>query len=73
MKIDYKKEILNHNIEKFSLRVKDDIDMFLSNKILTQANKSAVLYFNSVNDTKKIRKDLKGHIKRNRQIRLQYS
>ena len=30
---NYKRQILNHNIEKFSLIVKDNLDMFLSNKI----------------------------------------
>lgn len=32
---DYKKQILNYNIEKFNLRIKDNIDMFLFIKILT--------------------------------------
>lgn len=39
----YENQILDHNIEMFSLMVKDNRDMFLSTKILIQADKNAVL------------------------------
>ena len=39
MRKDYEKQILDHNVEKFSLMVKNDIDMFSSTEILTKANK----------------------------------
>ena len=35
IKKNYEKQILNYNIEKFSLMVKDNIDIFSSTKILT--------------------------------------
>ncbi len=35
MREDYKRQILDYNIEKFSLMVRDDIDMFSSTKRLT--------------------------------------
>ena len=59
MRKKYKKQILDYNIEKFSLMVKDDIDIFVSIKILIQADKNAVLQVNSMNDAKKIREELK--------------
>ena len=59
MKKSYKKQILDYNTEKFSLIVRDDIDIFSSTKILTQTNKNAVLQVNSVSDRKKIRGELK--------------
>ena len=40
---DYEKQILNHNIEKFSLIVRDDISIFFSIETLTEADKNAVL------------------------------
>lgn len=43
IKKSYKKQILDHNIEKFSLIIRDDIDMFFFIKILIQANKKIVL------------------------------
>ena len=33
MRKNYKKQILDYNIEKFSLIVKDNIDLFFSSKI----------------------------------------
>lgn len=63
---DYKKQIVDHNVEKFRMIVRDDIDMFLTTKILMQANKNTVLQVNSVSDTKKIRDKLKWHIKKNK-------
>ena len=58
MRKSYEKDILDHNIEKFCLIVKDEIDIFLSTKILTQVNKNFILQINSVNNTKKIKEDL---------------
>lgn len=55
----YDKQILKHKFEKFSLIVKNDIDIFLSTKILMQANKNIVLKVNSISGAKKIRKKLK--------------
>lgn len=52
----YKRQILDYNIEKFNLIVKDDINMFLFSKILKWADKNVVLLINFVNNTKKIRK-----------------
>ena len=66
MRKNYKKQILDHNIEKFSLIVRDDIDLFLSTKLLIQANKNVVLQVNSMNSAKEIKKDLKWHIERNK-------
>ena len=43
IKKSYEKKILDHNIEKFSLMVRDNIDMFYSTKIFTEANKNAAL------------------------------
>ncbi len=34
MRKSYKKQILDYNINKFSLVIRDDIDMFFSDKIL---------------------------------------
>lgn len=35
MRKSYKKQILNHNVKKFSLMVRADLDMFISAKTLT--------------------------------------
>lgn len=43
MRKRYKRQILDHNIEKFSLIVKDNINIFSSTKLLMQANKNTVL------------------------------
>lgn len=59
MRKNYEKQILNHNIEKFSLMVKDDINMFLFTKILIQANKNGVLQINSISGAKNIGEELK--------------
>lgn len=39
----YEKQILDHNVKKFSLIVRVNLDMFFSTKILTQANQNAKL------------------------------
>lgn len=43
MRKGYEKQILDHNIEKFSLMVRADWNMFSSVETLTQANQDAVL------------------------------
>lgn len=73
MRKSYKRQILNHNVEKFSLIVSDNIDLFLSTKIPIQANKNSVLQINSMSGTKKIREDLRWYIERNEQVKLQHS
>ncbi len=60
----YKRQILDYNIEKFSLMVKDDINLFSSTKILTQADENVALQVNSVSSAKKIREELKWYIKK---------
>lgn len=70
---NYEKQILDHSIEKFSLIIKDNIDMFSSTKALTEVNKNVVLQINSINSAKKIIKDLKWHIKKDKYIKLQHS
>lgn len=69
MRKGYEKQILDHNVEKFSLMVRDDIDMFSSTETLTQADKIAVLQVNSVSGAKKITEELKWHIKSDERIR----
>ncbi len=59
MRKSYEKQILDHNVEKFSLMVKDDINMFSSTETLTEADKNAELQVNSVSGAKKITEDLK--------------
>ena len=58
----YEKQILDHNVKKFSLMVRADLDMFSSAKILTQADQNAALQINSVSGAKKIMEDLKWHL-----------
>ena len=70
---DYEKQIPDHNVEKFSLIVRDDIDMFFSTKILIEVDKNAALQVNSVNGAKSITKDLKLHIGKNKHIKLRHS
>ncbi len=43
MRKGYKRQILDYNIKKFSLMVRDDIDLFSSTEILTQTDKNAAL------------------------------
>ena len=73
IKKGYEKQILDHNVEKFSLIVKDDIDMFSSTKTLTKANKNAVLQVDSVSSTKSIIEDLKWHVEKDKRKRLRNS
>lgn len=64
MRKNYKKQILDYNIVKFSLMVRDDINIFLPIKIPMQVDKNIVLQVNSISDVKKIRKKLKWYIKK---------
>ncbi len=59
MRKSYEKQILDRNVEKFSLIVRDDIDMFSSTETLTEADKNATLQVNSVNGAKTLTKDFK--------------
>lgn len=43
MRKNYKKQILDYNVEKFSLIVKNNMDIFPSTKILTEINKNTIL------------------------------
>lgn len=73
MRKGYEKQTLDHNVEKFSLMVRDDIDMFSSSEILTEADKNAALQVNSVSGAKKITGDLKWHVGKAECIRLRHS
>lgn len=73
MKKGYKRQILNHNFEKFSIIIRDDINMFSSTEILIQANQNTKLQVNSVSSTKKIRKKSQWNIERNEQVKLEHS
>lgn len=43
MRKGYQKQILDHNIEEFSLILRVDLDIFFSTETLTQANQNAAL------------------------------
>ena len=43
MRKGYEKQILDHNVEKFGLIIRDDIDIFSFIKTLTGANKNTKL------------------------------
>ena len=73
MRKGYEKQILDHNIEKFSLMVRDDIDMFSSIETLTETDKNAALQVNSLNGVKSIMEDLKWHVGKDKYIRLRHS
>lgn len=59
IKKNYKRQILYYNIQKFSLIIKSNIDIFSYTKILILSDKNAILQVNFVKDTKKIKKELK--------------
>lgn len=73
MRKGYEKQILDHNVEKFNIMVRDDIDMFSSTETLTEADKNAALQVNSVSGAKKITEDLKWLIRKDEHKRLQHS
>ncbi len=70
MRKTYKRQILDYNVKKFSLIVKNDIDLFFSTKIITQADKTVALQSNSVSGTKKIKEELKWYIEKSEWLRL---
>lgn len=63
---DYKRQILDYNIEKLILIRRNNIDIFSFIKVLMQTYKNAILQINSMTYVKKIRKELKWHIQRNK-------
>lgn len=67
------KQNLIHDVVKFSLMIRNDINMFLTIKLSTQVDNNIVLQVNSINDAKKIGKELMWYIGRNEQERWQYS
>lgn len=66
MKKSYEKQILDHNVKKFSLIIKADLNM----ETLTWANKNDKLQVNSLSNLKKILKDLKWHFRKDERQRL---
>lgn len=54
IKKNYKKKILDTNIEKFDLIIKNNIDMFFFIKTLIKQKKNLVLKINFVNSAKNI-------------------
>lgn len=73
IKNNYKKQILNYNIKKFSLIIKNIINKFFSSKTLIKANNNVILQINFVSNTKKFRKNLKQLVKKTGYISLQYN
>ena len=73
MKKGYEKQILDHNIERFSLMIRDNIDMFFFTGILTEVDKNAALHVNSVNNIKSITEDLKWQVGKDKHIRPRHS
>ncbi len=73
MRKSYEKQILDHNVDKFSLMVIDDINMFSFTKTLTEANKNAALQVNSVIGVKKITKDLKWNVEKDKRKKLRHN
>lgn len=55
----YEKQILDHNIKKFNLIIINNMNVFFCIKILTNVDKNAILYANSINGVKNIIKNLK--------------
>ncbi len=53
--------------------VRDDIEMFYSNKTLTEADKNAALQVTSVSGAKKITEDLKWNVGKDKRIKLRHS
>lgn len=73
MQKSYEKQILNYNVEKFNLIVKDNKNIFFFTKTLTKVNKNATLQVNSIYNVQKIIKDLKQYIGKDKYIRLCHS
>ncbi len=70
MRKGYEKQILDYNVEKFSLMVRDNIDLFSSNEILTSADENVALQVNFMSGAKKIREELKWYIQKSERLRL---
>lgn len=64
MKKGYKNQILDYDVEKFNLIVKNDINIFVFSKSLIKANKNILLKVTSLNRAKKIWNNLKNFIKK---------
>lgn len=54
----YKTYILNWNIEKFDLIIKNNINMFFFIKTLFKTNQNDILHINFISSVKKITKNL---------------
>ena len=59
MKNGYEKKSLCHNIEKFNLIVRNDINMFSFTQILIGANKNTALQVNFISGAKSLTKVFK--------------
>ncbi len=70
MRKGYEKQILDYNVEKFSLMVRDDIDLFSSTEILIQVDKNTALQVNSMSGIKKIKEKLKWYIEKSKRLKL---
>lgn len=73
MKKSYKIQILDHNIQKFGLIIKANLNMFSSAEILIQVDQNTVLQINLVSGAKKMIKDLKWHLRKYKCQKLYYS
>lgn len=72
MKKGYEKQIPDLNVEKFSLMVRDNLNIFFLIKISHQVKYNSALQINSVSSAKKIIKDLKQHFGKDERQKLQY-
>lgn len=63
---NYKRQIIDHNVEKFSLMIKHNIDIFPFIKILINVNHNNILQINSMSSANKIGEEIKQHIKKNK-------
>ncbi len=70
MRKSYERQILDCNIEKFSLMVRDNINLFSFTKIVTQVDGNVALQVYSVSGVKKIKEELKWYIEKSEQLRL---
>lgn len=52
--------------------VEDNINIFSSTKIVTQAHNNTVLWINCISGTKKIKKELKLYIERSKWLKLRH-
>lgn len=62
--------MLDYNIKRFNLMIKNNRKMFFSSKILIKMNKNAILQLELINNTKKIIKNLNQLIKKTKYIKL---